>query len=104
MIPHLEGDVNSLRGPENEEIEYFEPLPVGMAILGVLTKIAALLGIINGVIFFVPGILAFYLQQYLYRSMDDKSSAVILAAGMMVTAWLFVILELYGWYLLLFAG
>jgi hypothetical protein len=85
-----------------EEVQYFEPLPTGMVIVAVLTKIAMILGVINGVIFIIPGLLAFHLQQYLYRTMSSKSTAVVLSLVMMAFSWLIVIWGFYFWYSLLF--
>ena len=87
---------------DKQVVQYFEPLPVGMTIIGVLTKIAMILGVINGVIFFIPGLLAFYLQQYLYRKMDDKSIAVMIALVTMLLSWLIVAWGAYFWYNLIF--
>jgi hypothetical protein len=83
---------------DDQVAQYFEPLPIGMTIIGVLTKIAMILGVINGIIFFIPGLLAFTLQQYLYRTMENKSLAVVIALITMALSWLIVLWGFYFWY------
>jgi hypothetical protein len=57
----------------------------------VLAKIAMILGVVNGVIGVIPGIVANTLGQYTYRQMEDKMLATLIAAGLMILAWLTVL-------------
>lgn len=88
---------------DKEEVKYFEPLPVEMTLIGILTKIAMILGIINGFLFLIPGLVSFHLQQYVYRKAgEDKSTALIVAGGSMILSWLIVLWGVYFWYNVLF--
>jgi hypothetical protein len=88
---------------DGQEAKYFEPLPTSMKTIGVLTKIAMILGVINGFIFFIPGYIAFLVQQYLYRTMENKSTALIIALVTMLLSWLIVFWGVNFWYNLIFS-
>ena len=80
-----------------EVIGYFEPLDNVMFAIGLLAKIATILGVINGVVGIIPGLFANVWGQYAYRQMDNRTSATIIAGVLMVGAWLTVVLGVALW-------